>query len=312
MSDPNEPTGPEGSADQPAPTPPPSEQPPASAPPPPPSSDLPPAPPPGDVYGGAAAGGDGGYGTPPPASPYGQAAPGGPPAGPYSAPDAVSYGWRKFFASPGTLLLPVLVVFVVLVVTEILLYVLLYNTLLGTHDCTQTILGQEVQTQCGPSFILRLFVTALITGLITIAWSFAAAGLYKGALAVVDGGPFSMGEMFQGWDKGQVAIAAVLIGVATAIGSFLCYVPGLIVGFLMMFTLLFIVDKQMQAIDAIKASVSLVTDNLGQTIVWALLAIVVYIVGLVVCCVGLLVAIPIILIGLAYTYRRLQGEPVAV
>ncbi len=310
MSDPNEPTGPEGSADQPAPTPPRSEQPPPSAPPPPPSSDLPPAPPPGDVYGGAAAGGDGGYGTPPPASPYGQPAPGGSPAGPYSAPDAVSYGWRKFFASPGTLLLPVLVVFVVLVVTEILLYVLLYNTLLGTHDCTQTIVGQEVQTQCGPSFILRLFVTALITGLITIAWSFAAAGLYKGALAVVDGKPFSMGEMFQGWDKGQVAIAAVLIGVATAIGSFLCYVPGLIVGFLMMFTLLFIVDKQMQAVDAIKASFKLVTDNLGQTIVWALLAIVVYVVGLVVCCVGLLVAIPIILIGLAYTYRRLQNEPI--
>ncbi len=119
-----------------------------------------------------------------------------------------------------------------------------------------------------------------------------------------------MGQMFEGWDKGQVAIAAVLIGVATAIGSFLCYVPGLIVGFLMMFTLLFIVDKQMQAIDAIKASIKLVTDNLGQTIVWALLAIVVYIVGFVVCCVGLLVAIPIILIGLAYTYRRLQDEPV--
>ena len=167
-----------------------------------------------------------------------------------------------------------LVVFVVLVVVEVLLYVLLYNTLLGTHDCTQTILGQEVQTQCGPSFILRLFVTALITGLITVVWSFAAAGLYKGALAVVDGKQFSMGQMFEGWDKGQVAIAAVLIGVATAIGSFLCYVPGLIVGFLMMFTLLFIVDKQMQAIDAIKASIKLVTDNLGQTIVWALLAIV--------------------------------------
>ena len=188
---------------------------------------------------------------------------------------------------------------------------ILYNTLLGTHDCTQTVLGQQVQGECGPNFLLRLFVTALITGLVTVAWSFAAAGLYKGALAVVDGKQFSAGQMFEGWDKGQVAIAAILIGIATAIGSFLCYVPGLIVGFLMMFTLLFIVDQQMQAIDAIKASIKLVTDNLGQTIVWALLAIVVYIVGLVVCCVGLLVAIPIILIGLAYTYRRLQGEPVA-
>jgi uncharacterized membrane protein len=302
MSDPNEPRGPEGSADEPAPTTPPSE------PPPPPSSELPPPPIPGDSYGGAAAGA-GGYGAPP-ANPYGQPATGGAPTGPYSAPDAVGYGWRKFTAGPGTLLVPVLVLFVVLIVVEGLLYALLYNTLLGTHDCTRTVLGQEVQTQCGPSFVLRLFVTALITGLVTVVWSFAAAGLYKGALAVVDGRKLSMGQMFEGWDKGQVAIAAVLIGVATAIGSFLCYLPGLIVGFLMMFTLLFIVDKQMQAIDAIKASISLVTDNLGQTIVWALLAIVVYIVGFVVCCVGLLVAIPVILVGLAYTYRRLQNEPV--
>jgi len=242
--------------------------------------------------------------------PYGQPASGSP-SGPYSPPAAVGYGWRKFTASPGTLLVPVLVVFVALIVVEVLLYALLYNTLLDTHDCTETVLGQEVRAQCGPSFILRLFVTALITGLVTVVWSFAAAGLYKGALAVVDGTKLTMGQMFEGWDKGQVAIAAILIGIATAIGSFLCYVPGLIVGFLMMFTLLFIVDQQMQAIDAIKASIKLVTDNLGQTIVWALLAIVVYIVGLVVCCVGLLVAIPIILIGLAYTYRRLQGEPVA-
>lgn len=267
----------------------------------------------GDPYGGDAAGGVGGYGGygAPPTDPYGQPVPGGPPMGPYSAPDAVGYGWRKFFASPGTLLVPVLIVFVVLVVTEALLYFLLYNTLLGTHDCTQTVFGQQVQTQCGPSFLMRLFVTSLITGLMTVAWSFAAAGLYKGALAVVDGKGFSTGQMFEGWDKGQVAIAAILIGVATAIGSFLCYIPGLIVGFLMMFTLLFIVDKQMQAMDAIKASIKLVVDNLGQTLVWALLAIAVYIVGLVVCCVGLLVAIPIILIGLAFTYRRLQNEPVA-
>ena len=299
MSDPTEPPRPEGSDDQ--------------APPAAPALPLSPPPPPvtGDPYGGASDAGAGGYGTPPPANPYGQPVPGGSPDRPYSAPDAVSYGWRKFFASPGTLLVPVLLVFVVLIVVEVLLYVVLYNTLLGTHDCTQTIFGQQVNGQCGPSFILRLFVTALITGLVTVVWSFAAAGLYKGALAVVDGRPFSMGQMFEGWDKGQVAIAAVLIGAATAIGSFLCYIPGLIVGFLMMFTLLFIVDQQMQAIDAIKASFKLVTDNLGQTIVWALLAVVVYVVGFVACCVGLLVAIPIILIGLAFTYRRLQNEPVA-
>jgi uncharacterized membrane protein len=262
----------------------------------------------GGGYGAPPPTGGGGYGAPPPTDNpyYGQ--PGQP--GGYQATEAVGYGWRKFTASPMTLLIPVIVVFVVVAVVAALLEILVYSTLLGTHSCTTTVFGQSVQAQCGPSFLLRLLVTAIITGLITIVWSFAAAGLYKGALAITDGQPFSMGQMFDGWDKGQVAIAAILIAVATAIGSFLCYIPGLIVGFLTMFTLLFIVDQHLGAVDAIKASIKLVTDNFAATLVWALLAALVWVAGLIVCCVGLLVAIPVILVGLAYTYRRLQLQPV--
>jgi uncharacterized membrane protein len=107
-----------------------------------------------------------------------------------------------------------------------------------------------------------------------------------------------------------VVIASLIIAAATFVGTLLCYVPGLIVGFLAQFTLLFIVDKQMKAVDAIKASIKLVTDNLGNTILFYLLALVVLFVGAILCGVGLLVAAPVALIGLAYTYRRLQGEPV--
>ena len=71
--------------------------------------------------------------------------------------------------------------------------------------------------------------------------------------------------MFEGWDKAQVVIAAILIAVATAIGTILCYIPGLVVGFLTIFTILFVVDKQLTAVDAIKASFELVTKNFGNT-----------------------------------------------
>ena len=43
-----------------------------------------------------------------------------------------------------------LVVVVVLLVLEGIVQILLRATLLGTHDCTQTILGTTVTTQCGP------------------------------------------------------------------------------------------------------------------------------------------------------------------
>ena len=151
-----------------------------------------------------------------------------------------------------------------LVVVSVLLEILVYSTLLTTHDCTKVVLGNQVAAQCSPSFVTQLFGTALISAVLIVVFNVAAAGLYKGATNVTDGKPFSVGQMFDGWDKAQVVIAAVIIAVATAIGSFLCYIPGLIVGFFTMFTILFVVDKQMTAVDAIKASVKLVTDNLGQ------------------------------------------------
>ena len=109
----------------------------------------------------------------------------------------------------------------------------------------------------------------------------------------------------------QVLLAALIVAVATFIGTILCYVPGIIVGFLLNWTMFYVVDKNMGAIDAIKASVKFVTDHLGDTILFYLLGLVVLIVGAILCLVGLLVAVPVVLIGAAYTYRRLNGEQVA-
>jgi uncharacterized membrane protein len=307
MSDANEPPRPEGPAGEPEPTPPSSE-----VPPPPPPGDTPP-PPPASPYGGdpgqaGAYGGDpgqgGGYGAPPPAGQYGQPVPAG-----YSPTGAISFGWDRFKASPATLLIPMIVAWVGLIVIVLLVEFLLVVPLSDTHDCTKTINGITLQTQCGPSFFTRLLAGALASTIILLVFQFLAAGLYRGALRVHDGQDFGLGQLFEGWDKGQVAIAAILIAVATGIGTLLCYIPGLIVGFLAQFTLLFIVDKQMHAIDAIKASIKLVVDNLGNTILFYLLALVVVLVGACLCGVGLLVAYPVVLVAYAYTYRRLQGQP---
>jgi uncharacterized membrane protein len=212
---------------------------------------------------------------------------------PYSATGAISYGWRKFVASPGTLLVPMIVVFVGVVVITFIVEIVVHALFGGTT-----------------SFGAALFAYGLAAALINLATQLLAAGLYKGATRVTDGRPFSTDQLFDDWDKTQVVIAALIIAAATFIGTILCYLPGLIVGFLAQFTLLFVVDKHLEAVDAIKASVRLVVDNLGNALLFYLLALVVLAVGAILCGVGLLVAAPVALIGLAYTYRRLQGEPV--
>lgn len=309
MSDPNEPVDPQGPAGEPTPPPP-------SSGPVPPSSDAPPPPPPSssDPYGAPA--GDA-YGAPPPPA-YGAPPPAyGEPAGaPYGQPtaysptEALSYGWRKFSGSPGTLLIPMIVVFVGIVVVAAIVEFAIVGTMLSTHDCTKTIFGQSVQTQCSPGFITQLFGAGLAAALINLVAQLLAAGLYKGATHVTDGKPFSLGQMFEGWDKMQVVIAAAIIAVATLIGTLLCYFPALIVGFLTQYTLLFIVDQQLSGVDAIKASIKFVTDNLANTLIYYILAVIVLFVGAILCGIGLLVAAPVALIGLAYTYRSLQNQPV--
>ena len=142
-----------------------------------------------------------------------------------------------------------------------------------------------------------------------VAQLFVAA-LIKGALDITDGKPVSVGSMFEGWDKGKVLIAAFIVSVVTAIGTLLCYFPGIIVGFLLSYTLFFVVDRDMEPVEAMKASFSFITSNLGPTLLYYVLAVVVVIVGAILCGVGLLVAVPIAIVGAAYTFRTLHGQQV--
>jgi uncharacterized membrane protein len=208
------------------------------------------------------------------------------------------------------MLVPILIVLVVVIVVQAILYFLMAATLLSTHDCTQTILGTTVEAQCGPGFFARQLgtgITFLIANTIQLA---LGAGLIKSALNVADGKAVSLGDIGAWATKGPVITAALIVSAATALGIVLCFIPGIIIGFLLNWTMFYVVDKGLAPMDAIKASVTFATSHLGETIVFYLLGIVVLVLGAILCLVGLLVAAPVLLIAAAYTFRRLNGEQV--
>ena len=90
----------------------------------------------------------------------------------------------------------------------------------------------------------------------------------------------------------------------------LCFLPGILIAFLTSYTLFFIVDQQLEAAEAIAESVKLVWHNFGKALLFFILAAIVVAIGFIALIVGLLVAVPVVVIGFAYTYRRLQGQPV--
>ena len=229
---------------------------------------------------------------------------------PYQATAAIGYGWRKFKESPSTLLVPMIVVFVGLVVAAAFIQFVVVGGFFGEESCETGQLNGQVSVDCGQSFWRQLLGAGLGSGILSLIAQVLAAGLYRGATRVTDGKDFSLGQLFEGFSKLHVVIAAIFIAIATAIGTALCFLPGVLIAFLTSYTLFFIVDQQMEAAEAIQASVQLVWHNFGHTLLYFILASIVLAIGALLFGVGLLVAGPVVLIGFAYTYRRLRGEPV--
>lgn len=66
---------------------------------------------------------------------------------------------------------------------------------------------------------------------------------------------------------GSVLIASILVFIIIALGTLLLVIPGIIAGFLLIFTIHYVVDKNLSATEAAKASYRTAADNAGTILV---------------------------------------------
>ncbi|OBI92262.1 hypothetical protein A9X00_15530 [Mycobacterium sp. 1245805.9] len=139
---------------------------------------------------------------------------------------------------------------------------------------------------------------------------FAGSAFISGILEIADGRQVGIGSFFKPRSLVQVLLASILIGIATSIGSFLCVIPGLIVGIFTQFAIPFVIDRSQNAIDGIKSSFSVVSSNFVNALLVWLIGVAAVTVGFLACGVGALVGVPVAaLIGI-YGYRKLSGGQV--
>ena len=163
---------------------------------------------------------------------------------------------------------------------------------------------------CGQPFWRQLLGAGLGATILSLFGQVLLAGIYRGATLIIDGQDFSLSQLLAGYSKTHVILASIFISLATGIATVLCFLPGILIAFLTSYTLFFIVDQQLEAAEAIAESVKLVWHNFGKALLFFVLAAIVVAIGFIALIVGLLVAVPVVVIGFAYTYRRLQGQPV--
>jgi len=230
---------------------------------------------------------------------------------PYRATAAIGFGWQKFKARPSTLLVPMIVVLVVLVIVGLFFQFVIAGGFFGKTECNTAVnAGGQATADCGQPFWRQLLGAGLGATLLSLFFQVMLAGIYRGALLVMDGEDFSVGQLFEGYSKMHVILASIFISLATGIATVFCFLPGILIAFLTSYTLFFIVDQQLEAAEAIAESVKMVWHNFGKALLFLILAAICVAIGFIALVVGLLVAVPVVVFGAAYTYRRLQNLPV--
>lgn len=266
--------------------PPPPPPPPGGTPPPPPGGGAPPPPPPPP----------GGFGGGPPGGPTPPAPGGGFSGGvpPIDVGTAVSYGWKKFQEDAVTYILLLLAAAVAAGVVYFIVALIL-TAIMSSID----------------SAIVSWVSSMLLYAVVFIGMSIVQAGVWRAGLAATRGEKPEVSMLMDTTNLVPFMITNVLVGLGAFVGYVLCIIPGIIWMFLTVFAGLYALDKGMEPVEAIKASIDRVKENIGQVFLVLLVAYILYIVGACLCGVGVLVTGPIALLTIVFTYRALNQEPVA-
>jgi len=146
--------------------------------------------------------------------------------------------------------------------------------------------------------IVMLVVSAVVNGILY-------AGLFGIAIKQVRGEETSIGDLFGFTDViGQTIIASIIVSVLMTIGFMLCLIPGIILAGLFMFTLPLVVDKKMNASEAVSTSFNALKDQWLLAGVFAFLAGIIYVFGFFLCLVGVLVTAPVAILSITVLYRN--------
>lgn len=238
---------------------------------------------------------------PPPAPPGGFPPPPGPPPSqpyvyvpsptPLAAGVVVKYAWSKFKANP--------VVWIIGILALIVIQGILQSIFAG--------IGSGASGRFLGVWSIATIIGTLVS---TVIGYFVQAAITKAALEETSGvkATFQSFMNYKGIDLGQILIAAIIVGLATSIGTVLCILPGIAVALLSCFVLPFIIEDKQDAMTAIRSSWNLWSKNFGTLIGPGLALFGLVIAGFIVCGVGALITLPLAYIGINYGFRVLTGK----
>jgi uncharacterized membrane protein len=194
----------------------------------------------------------------------------------YNVKEAVSFGWTKLESNFGFL-------FILLAVS------ILINIPLGIIDC---FVSESLAN------ILGIIISTIIS-----------IGFIKIALMLHDNEKGSISDLFSHYPLFfKSFFGSILYTLIVLAGLILFIIPGIIWAIKFSFYQYFIVDQECGSLEALKRSAAITDGYKWQLFQLGLLLVVINLIGMLCLFVGLLATIPLSMIAMAYTYRKLLAK----
>ncbi len=143
-----------------------------------------------------------------------------------------------------------------------------------------------------------------------IVQTFFQVGWMKMWLDTARGRTPNFADAFGGLKRFMPMLGVVALStLAILSGTLLLIVPGVILGIGFMFAGWFVVDKNMGAIEAMKASWNATAGQRGKLFGFGIALMGVVMLGYFACCIGVMAAVPVAQLATGIVYLRITGQP---
>ena len=218
-----------------------------------------------------------------------------PPGGPTIRFDIIGQAFQMVFADLGTWALASLCVIVVVGAVSAVVYLIALGVLMKAG------LFGMLAAQGALGFVVGSLVNLMM------------ANMYRMVILSLQGQKPMVSEMFK-FDSNttNILIGSFIVGFAVAIGEMFCYIPGLVIGGLTMFTLPILVDRKLDAMAAITLSIeTLKKDWLLAALFYLVISICAGL-GAIACVIGVILTLAVLPFGVSMLYRDYLGFQSAV
>lgn len=223
------------------------------------------------------------------------------------APSCIKRGWNLTFRHVGTVAICFIVYFAITWAVSFVTSFcaeMLSPSVSPTYVSSDPFATDDFTSSTTSQMSYFALGAAIINQIISV---FLNLGLIRVCLNLVSGKTADVTQLFgEGSKLLRAVLAAILFGLAVAVGIVLLIVPGIYVALRYGQFLYAIVDKDLSIGDAFRYSGELTKDKIMSLFVYAILSILVVIAGFLVFCVGFFIAFPVVTLSAAVVYRWLQ------